>query len=54
MSEKPYIVYPKKTLPLVAGQTVPANVFVNEPGKVSFGVLDFVPGLVRAPHHHDV
>ena len=54
MSERPYIVYPRKTAPLVAGQPVPANVFVNEPGKVSCGVLDFVPGLVRATHHHDV
>ena len=50
MTAKPYITYPEEVKPSPAGGVtagaVTPLIYVSEPGKVSFGVLNFVPGLV--------
>ncbi len=54
MGAKPYIIYPDKARLLYEaglGEIV-INNYINEPGQVSFGVVDFVPGWFLAPHHH--
>ena len=54
MSAKPYIVYPDNFEVLreaELGERISKR-FINEPGQVSFGVVDFVPGWFVAPHHH--
>lgn len=51
MTDKPYIVYPKRP----AGSpemAVPGETLINEPGRVCFGVNDFLPGRCRALHGH--
>lgn len=57
MTAKPYITYPEEAEPSPAGgataSAVAPLIYVSEPGKVSFGVLNFVPGLVRSLHHHN-
>ncbi len=57
MTAKPYITYPEKAATSTSGGATPGTVtpliYVSEPGKVSFGVLNFVPGLVRSLHHHN-
>ena len=54
MSDKAYIIYPdtakSKTEPELANVVIKS--FVDEPGQVSFGTIDFVPGWYLAPHHH--
>ncbi len=51
MTERPHITYPKPNKPVAKGD-VPGTVFINEPGKVSFGANDFSPGLFRPLHGH--
>ncbi|HEY56382.1 MAG TPA: hypothetical protein G4N90_02975 [Dehalococcoidia bacterium] len=54
MSARPYIIYPDKAGRLHEaglGEVVVKS-FIDEPGQVSFGVIDFVPGWFLAPHHH--
>ncbi|MBM2824906.1 MAG: AraC binding protein [Dehalococcoidales bacterium] len=53
MDARPYIVYPRANKSAAGTKTELAiNTFVNEPGQVSFGVNDFVPGLFRSLHRH--
>lgn len=54
MNARPYIVYPHTARPVEAGQlgAVVVKCYVNEPGQVSFGVIDYVPGWFIALHHH--
>lgn len=54
MHARPYIVYPETACPVESGQlgAVVNRCFINEPGQVSFGVIDYVPGWYIALHHH--
>jgi len=54
MSTKPYIIYPATAHPVEQGQLGAVSImrFVDEPGQVSFGVIDYVPGWFIALHHH--
>ncbi len=54
MSTKPYIIYPDTARPVEVGKLGAVNImcYVNEPGQVSFGVIDYVPGWFIATHHH--
>ena len=53
MDAKPYIVYPEmaEVIGEKLGQLLP-KCFVNEPGQVSYGIVDFVPGRSLALHTH--
>jgi hypothetical protein len=51
MTDRPYITYPIPKKPCAAPE-VPGSIFINEPGRVSFGANDFSPGLFRALHGH--
>jgi len=54
MDARPYIIY-SDTAGIIKeaglGEIVIKR-YINEPGQVSFGVVDFVPGWFLAPHHH--
>jgi len=54
MSAKPYIIYPNTAKPVEVGQlgAVVNMCYINEPGQVSFGAIDYVPGWFIAIHHH--
>ena len=52
MSAKPYIVYPDTANSAVSPEGGVVNKYISEPDQVSFGVIDFAPGLFRALHHH--
>jgi len=54
MHAQPYIVYPHTAHPVEAGQlgAVVNRCYINEPGQVSFGVIDYVPGWFIPIHHH--
>ncbi|OGG45870.1 MAG: hypothetical protein A3F84_17085 [Candidatus Handelsmanbacteria bacterium RIFCSPLOWO2_12_FULL_64_10] len=54
MSARPYIIYPDTAQSVEAGQlgAVVVKRYVDEPGQVSFGVIDYVPGWFIALHHH--
>ena len=55
MTNRPYIIYPDKAVPLTDdGLEVAIKRYINEPGLVSFGVVDFVPGWYVAPHRHHI
>jgi len=51
---RPYITYPSATGTVKVRQTeaVVQKCYVNEPGQVSFGVIDYVPGWFIALHSH--
>jgi len=53
MVSHPYVVSPDtaENLGENLGELV-ARCFINEPGEVSFGTADFVPGRALALHHH--
>jgi quercetin dioxygenase-like cupin family protein len=53
MTDKPYIAYPKRTEKTGAPAELTPATLVSEPGKVSFGFMDFKPGDFRTLHHHD-
>ena len=54
MTVRPYITYTNATESVGVDQigAVIARCYVNEPGQVSFGVIDYVPGWFIALHHH--
>ena len=52
MNTKPYIVYSDTASSAVSPEGGVINKYISEPGQVSFGVIDFTPGLFRALHHH--
>ena len=54
MSIRPYITYPSATESVELHQVgaVVAKCYINEPGQVSFGVVDYIPGWFTALHHH--
>ena len=56
MSIRPYISYPNATELVDVFQmgTIVAKRYINEPGQVSFGVIDYVPGWFLALHHHTI
>jgi len=52
--DRPYITYSNKDKRAEVQQVGPvvSTCYVNEPGQVSFGVIDYVPGWFIALHHH--
>ena len=54
MDTRPYITYTSAidTIEVQQIGEVVAKCYVNEPGQVSFGVIDYVPGWLIALHHH--
>ena len=54
MDGRPYITYPGITGSAEVQQVgeVVARCYINEPGEVSFGVIDYVPEWFIALHHH--
>ena len=55
MNQRPYLIYPSQGAQVEAGQVgdVVVTRYVDEPGQVSFGVIDYVPGWRIALHHHN-
>jgi quercetin dioxygenase-like cupin family protein len=54
MTDRPYIVYPD-TAELIqeAGlEQIAIKGYIDEPGLLSFGTIDFVPGWFISPHSH--
>lgn len=51
MAVRPYITYPKPYRP-GSGGSLSATPLINEPGEVSFGVIDFTAGSFRPLHGH--
>jgi len=52
MNTRPYIVYPDMAKIVELAGTAVVKSYINEPGQVSFGVIDYVPGWFIALHHH--
>jgi quercetin dioxygenase-like cupin family protein len=52
LTSRPYITYPKPARPAAKRGELETVTFVNEPGMVSFGVNDFLPGMFRPLHGH--
>lgn len=54
MSERPYITYPNaiRSVELHQIGNVIAKCYVNEPGEVSFGVIDYAPSWFIVLHYH--
>jgi quercetin dioxygenase-like cupin family protein len=52
LTSRPYITYPKPAKPAAKQGELETVTFVNEPGMVSFGVNDFLPGMFRPLHGH--
>ena len=54
MNQQPYIIYPGEAKQVEAGQVgkVINTCYIDEPGQVSFGVIDYVPGWSIPLHHH--
>jgi len=54
MSVRPYITYPSVTESVKVHHigAVISKCYINEPGEVSFGVIDYVPGWFIVLHHH--
>jgi len=55
MNQQPYIIYPSEGKQVEAGQVgeVINTCYIDEPGQVSFGVIDYVPGWRIPLHHHN-
>ena len=54
MNEQPYMIYPGTAKEHgEPGVKVISKLFINEPGKVCYGTVDFVPGWSVALHSHD-
>jgi quercetin dioxygenase-like cupin family protein len=51
---KPYITYPGKPAEVQQVGPVVSKSYVNEPGRVSFGTIDYVPGWFISLHHHNI
>ena len=54
MDQQPYIIYPSEVKQVEAGRVgeVINTCYIDEPGQVSFGVIDYVPGWRIPLHHH--
>jgi quercetin dioxygenase-like cupin family protein len=54
MGATPKMAFHETAEQVEAGQVGAVEVmrYINEPGKVSFGVIDYVPGWFIATHHH--
>ena len=55
MSVRPYIAYPGITEPVEVHQyhgALVSKCYISEPGQVSSGVIDYVPGWCIPLHHH--
>jgi quercetin dioxygenase-like cupin family protein len=54
MTDRPYIVYPDtaKLISEAGLEQIVIKGYINEPGLLSFGTVDFVPGWFVAPHSH--
>ena len=54
MNQQPYIIYPSEGKQVEAGRVgeVINTCYIDEPGQVSFGVIDYVPGWRIPLHHH--
>ena len=54
MKQQPYIIYPSEGKQVEAGRVgeVVNTCYIDEPGQVSFGVIDYVPGWRIPLHHH--
>ena len=53
MVKHPFITYPSKAAAVQQVGDVISKTFVNEPGQVSFGTIDYVPGWRISLHHHN-
>ena len=53
MEIKPYIIYPDTASSAISPEGGVVSKYISEPGQVSFGTVDFAPGLFRALHHHN-
>jgi quercetin dioxygenase-like cupin family protein len=55
LNQQPYIIYPSGGQQVEAGQLneVVVTRYIDEPGQVSFGTIDYVPGWHIALHHHN-
>jgi quercetin dioxygenase-like cupin family protein len=56
MNQLPYIVYPGIRPPALAKEIGPvlSQIYINEPGQISFSTIDYIPGWHIAPHRHDI
>ena len=54
MVTKPYITYPKSPADVQRVGVVISKTYVNEPGQVGFGSIDYIPGWHISLHHHNV
>ncbi len=54
MTQLPYIIYPSEGKQVEAGRVgeVINTCYIDEPGQVSFGVIDYMPGWRIPLHHH--
>ncbi len=54
MNQQPYIIYPSEGKQVEAGRVgeVVNTCYIDEPGQVSFGVIDYVTGWRIPLHHH--
>jgi hypothetical protein len=53
MNARPFIVYPNsESVKVIPTGAAVVNCFIDEPGEVSFGTIDYVPGWFIALHHH--
>jgi len=54
VNQRPYIIYPSEGKQVEAGRVgeVINTCYIDEPGQVSFGVIDYVPGWRIPLHHH--
>ncbi|MFC1907905.1 cupin domain-containing protein [Chloroflexota bacterium] len=54
MNNRPYITYSNKGNPAEVQQIgrIVKTCYINEPGQVSFGVIDYAPNWFIALHHH--
>lgn len=54
MKDNPYMIYPEMAkMHAEAGMKVVSKLFINEPGNVCYGTVDFVPGWSVALHSHN-
>jgi quercetin dioxygenase-like cupin family protein len=51
---QPFITYPSSPAEVLQVGDVVSKTYVNEPGQVSFGTIDYVPGWHISLHHHNV
>src|ERR1039457_3775599 len=54
MTIQPFSTYPGSPAEVLQVVEVVSKTYVNEPGQVSFGTIDYVPGWHVSLHHHNV